>query len=112
MNYYIYPGLKVPPPVKRVSIDTLARLTTEFFGLSLISFRGKSRTIYLVTARFFLMEFAYRHAGFILTEIGSYLNRDHTTVLNGLTTFKNRSATEYEYREQWNTYYRFIQANK
>ena len=112
MNYYIYPGLKIQPPIKRVSLDALAKLTVEFYGLSLKDFQGKTRTMYLVTARFFFMEFCYRHSGFILREIGGYLNRDHTTVINGLVTFKNRSQTEYEYREQWNSYYRFIQANK
>jgi chromosomal replication initiation ATPase DnaA len=60
------------------------------FGLTLHEVRSPARTAKHCRAR----EIAYkacRDAGYTLTQIGNYVRRDHTSVLNGLRNIERRA---------------------
>ena len=58
-------------------------------GISIIDIIGNSRERHIVRARQLVM-FIARREGMTLTSIGSYLRRDHTTVIHGIRTEENR----------------------
>lgn len=60
-------------------------------GVSIIDIIGNRRIRHMVRARQMVM-FIARREGMTLTEIGSYLRRDHTTVIHGI-------KAEYDRRE-------------
>lgn len=64
-------------------LDELAAEITQETGLTLADIRGRDRRRHFARARQLLM-FKARQAGLSLTEIGRFVNRDHTTVMNGV----------------------------
>lgn len=55
--------------------------------------KGRSRMARIVFVRHLYFYLSKRHTGFTLLAIGKLLNRDHTTVINGINSIKNRIAT-------------------
>lgn len=64
-------------------LDELAAEICTETGLTLADIRGHDRRRYFVRARQLLM-FKARQAGISISEIGRFVNRDHTTVLHGV----------------------------
>ena len=60
-------------------------------GVSYKDMRGSKRTQHQVKSRYEAM-YVMRQAGFSVSEIGRFFNRDHTTVMHGLNVHKARKA--------------------
>jgi hypothetical protein len=74
---------EIPQDVPKQRLDEIAEKVCTLYGINLEDLKGKSRRKLFVDARFeFCM--AARHSEHTLTDIGRYLNRDHTTVMHHL----------------------------
>ena len=74
--------------------------TPHVFGKK-TSLSSKNRTRPLVELRFIFF-FIARQMRYSLLEIGQYLGkRDHTTVIHGLSTFKNLYQTDVRFKAQY-----------
>lgn len=71
---------------------------------------SKIRIRELVELRFIFCHIA-RKMAYGLKDIGLYLNRDHTTVLHGLRTFRNLYQTDEYFREKYHKIINIIKTN-
>lgn len=77
-----------------LAMNALAEEVANKTGITLAQMRGPSRTRFVVRARHLFM-FKANQAGVSYTNIGNYLNRDHTTVWHGIKQVK-RSIEKHE----------------
>jgi chromosomal replication initiator protein len=72
---------------REISIDTIQKIVSEYFGLTIDSLKAKTRKKEIVTARQIAMYFAKEHTGFSLKSIGYHFGgRDHSTVIHAIHT--------------------------
>ncbi len=72
---------------REVSIDTIQKTVSEYFGLTVDSLKAKTRKKEIVTARQIAMYFAKEYTGFSLKSIGYHFGgRDHSTVIHAIQT--------------------------
>lgn len=62
------------------TIDDIFTVTSNYFNVSLIDLKGSSRSKNIKQPRQIAIYFAYKYGKFTQSEIGSYLNKDHTSI--------------------------------
>lgn len=100
-----YPKVITGEENKSINLLTLNRLE-DYFDPYLPTIRGTKirldsnrRTMHIVELRFIFFHIA-RSLKYTLKEIGRHLgNRDHTTIIHGLKTFKNLYQTDEKFKE-------------
>ena len=106
-SYYAIPGLPRPEKIN-ITPDLLLIKTSQFFNIGLNFLAGKSRLAEYVKARQFYFYFGRHIEGFTLTSIAKSVNRDHTTVIHGISTLQDMFDTDPLYRKQWAQFIEFI----
>lgn len=81
-------------PSKAISIDKIIRATCDYFQVSLYDIKSKKRNKKIVNARQAAMYLARDLTNFSTTEIGSYFNRDHTTIMHAVEKIDNIKASD------------------
>ncbi len=72
---------------REISIDTIQKVVSEYFGLTIDNLKAKTRKKEIVTARQIAMYFAKEYTGFSLKSIGYHFGgRDHSTVIHAIHT--------------------------
>ena len=69
-----------------------------FFGFESVRILGNNRKAELVRARHMIMKYMF-DCGHFSTDIGRFMQRDHTTVLHACISVKNQVETDVVYRE-------------
>lgn len=84
----------VKTPVKKtVNFDMIVENTAEYFGLNPDTIFSKSRLRDIADARQMIMYLCSKHTNLSTPAIGAKLNREHSTVLHGISAVKDRLAT-------------------
>jgi len=109
---YVFPGLRETEDKfltnvmfernknKRISKQEIIKVIAEEFGVNIMDIESRSRKKEIVNARYVYFATLKIKFDFSLTEIGKHTsNRDHTTVIHGLSTFRDRFGTEDAYRK-------------
>lgn len=90
--------------IKLLSLNELSNYFDDFLPKlynKVLPLNSKSRNRYIVETRFMFCYIA-RSMKFTLSDIGRFLNRDHTTVMHALSTFNNLYQTDEMFREKYN----------
>lgn len=74
------------------TIDDIFTVTSNYFNVSVVDLKGNSRSKNIKQPRQIAIYFAYKYGKFTQSEIGSYLNKDHTSI--GYTVKTMESAIE------------------
>jgi chromosomal replication initiator protein len=74
----------------------------DFYGLTPIQVKGKSRLRGFVKARFISMYLLRRRTGLTLKEIGRMFHRDHTSIIHAIQTIDEVLSLKYDndYQEE------------
>ena len=74
----------------------------DFYGLTPIQVKGKSRLRSFVKARFISMYLLRRRTGLTLKEIGRMFHRDHTSIIHAIQTVEEVLSLKYDndYQEE------------
>lgn len=81
----------VKTPVKRtINFDMIVENTAEYYGLNPDAIFSKSRLRDIADARQMIMYLCNKHTGLSTPAIGAKLNREHSTVLYGISAVKDR----------------------
>lgn len=75
---------------KTVNFDMIVENTAEFYHLNPDSIFSKSRLRDIADARQMIMYLCKKHTGLSSTAIGAKLNRQHATVLHGISAIEDR----------------------
>lgn len=75
---------------KHINFDMIVETTAEYFGLNPDVIFSKSRVRDIADARQIIMYLAHNLIGLSSKAIGSKLNREHTTVLHGISSIEDR----------------------
>ena len=93
-------GERVGAPRRRISVDQVAEVVTEHYGVRLAELQTRRRTREVVVPRQVCMAIARRLSGSSLEAIGRYFGgRDHSTVLYALDRVEKRAAKEPEFKD-------------
>ncbi len=84
------------PVRKSINFDMIVENTAEYFGLNPDAIFAKSRIRDIADARQMIMYLCSKHTGLSTPAIGAKLNREHSTVLHGISAVKDRIATNRE----------------
>jgi chromosomal replication initiator protein len=83
---------------KRVEIQTIISVVTDFYGVKMTDLQSKRRQRSIALPRQVCMFLARRNTRFSLEEIGGYFGgRDHTTVMHAVRTVEERCETDHEF---------------
>lgn len=85
--------LPPPPETDESPLEDIARQVAERHGISVKALRGPSRVRNVAWARQVAMSVA-RSAGFSFPQIGTFFNRDHTTVMHSCAKVSERAAAD------------------
>lgn len=86
---YVAPGLKMPIPKEELP-DAIIKIILEYTGFQEVSqIIAKSRWIERVYARQLCFYFLKSKAKMSLKAIGEKFERDHTTVIHGISSIKD-----------------------
>lgn len=80
-------------------IEKLKNAITEVMGLRFEDYITKSRTQKCFYARMIIINYCRDQENMSLNDIGNIINRDHTTVMHGIKTFKNEIRFNNTFRE-------------
>lgn len=95
------PGISLrAQPKSLVTLNKIATIVCDYFEVDDESFYGKHRKRTVVEARFFFMHYAKNKGKYTLADIGRCINRDHTTVMHGITTLDNLIYTDKRYEKE------------
>ena len=72
----------------------------QVFDISKEKILGKCRQKQYVKSRIFISYYLRTH-GFTLHEIGSILNKDHSSIIHHITTFENEVQCDEQYKQDW-----------
>lgn len=75
---------------KTVNFDMIVENTAEYYGISPDVIFSKVRVRDIADARQIIMYLCNKHTGLSTPAIGAKLNREHSTVLHGITAVKDR----------------------
>lgn len=81
---------------KPINFDMIVETTAEIFHLNPDVIFSKSRMREIAEARQVIMYLAHKHTGLSSKAIGTRLNREHTTVLHGISSITDRMGIEQE----------------
>lgn len=73
-------------------LHDILRLVARTHGVTVADLKGPAQERLISQPRHVAMWLCSRHSGRSLPVIGYYLNRDHTTVLNGILNVEHRIA--------------------
>lgn len=62
------------------TIEDIFKATSNYFNISLVDLKGNSRSKSIKIPRQIAIYFSYKYGKFTQTEIGSFLNKDHTSI--------------------------------
>ena len=83
------------PRLANLSMDTIIRVTAEYFGLTPNDLKGKKRTQNIVFARQLGMYMGRELTDYSTTELGQdFGGRDHTTVMHSIEKIKGKLLTD------------------
>ena len=84
----------------QISVDDVIGLITSEFAISARDLTGKSRTQAISLPRQIAMHLLREHTELSLEDIGRIFgNRDHTTVLYGVTKIRDRKQTDRPFKD-------------
>lgn len=87
----------VKMPVKStIHFDMIVEATAEYYGLNPDTIFTKSRLRDIADARQMIMYLCSKHTSLSTPTIGAKLNREHSTVLHGISAVKDRLETSRE----------------
>ena len=86
--------------VRRLSFDTLVAHAADLFGIAMRDILSNRRALPYCKARWALMRALRDGRECSLPHIGEVLNRDHTTIMHGLTRAQELYATDPDYAEK------------
>lgn len=81
-NIIVEPAMNI----SSYTIDDVFTATANYFNVSLIDMKGKSRSKNIIIPRQIAIYISYKYGKHTQTDIGKYLNKDHTTI--GFTVSK------------------------
>ena len=84
------------PIRKTINFEMIVENTAEYFGLDPNVIYTKSRVRDIADARQMIMYLCSKHTGLSTPAIGAKLNREHSTVLHGISAVKDRLTTSRE----------------
>jgi hypothetical protein len=114
---YTFPGMKYgnisDPEFPFPSIGTfksskeeILEIITEEYDVTVDEIFSKCRKRFIVDARYVVFAMLRRNLRMTLTDIGRYFEgRDHTTVMHGISKFKDLYETDDVYRNKVNRVY-------
>ena len=103
----LYKGLEYDT-AQEFTLRVIMERVKRFTGYSFDELRGKSRKRELVDARRFFSVFALKYApGRTQKEIGKYIRRDHSTVINHRDTHKGLIVSNERYRLRWEEFEKY-----
>jgi chromosomal replication initiator protein len=118
---YVFPGLKLDLKEKRkiqsesrlngyrLSKDEILLIIAEENGVTVNDIVKRSRKREIVNARFMFCGIVKDYFDYSLVKIGEFIdNRDHTSVIHGITEFKYRVQSEEPFRNIVNRIYNKI----
>ena len=62
------------------TIDDIFTVTSNYFNVSIVDLKGNSRSKNIKQPRQIAIYYAYKYGKFTQSEIGTYLNKDHTSI--------------------------------
>lgn len=80
--------------------DTEQRIVSKY-QLSIVQLHSKSRKPALVLARAILMTYYHAALGYSKSTVGHYFNRNHSTVIHGISLIKNEPKVRAVYEENF-----------
>lgn len=87
---------------KTINFDMIVESTAECYGLNPDAIFSKSRLRDIADARQMIMYLCNKHTGLSTPAIGAKLNREHSTVLYGISAVKDRLACSKETADMLN----------
>jgi chromosomal replication initiator protein len=97
ISYYVMPGLKH----REVRFEQVIRKVCDVMKVDRYKILTPDRTKELVFARNMCYFIFRRYFSMTLKEIGQVFERDHTTVIHGITTFENDLGFMKLYKAQY-----------
>ena len=86
--------------LKLAIIENLKDAINEVMGLKFEDYTTKSRSQRLFYARMIVIYYCRERENMTVHEIANLINRDHTTVLHGIKTYKNEIKYNHDFREK------------
>jgi chromosomal replication initiation ATPase DnaA len=97
INYYVMPGLKH----REIRFEQVIKTVCEVMKVDRYKILTPNRSKELVFARNMCYHIFRRYFSLTLKEIGRVFERDHTTVIHGITTFQNDVDFMKVYKSQY-----------
>lgn len=88
--------------VEVVNQTKIIQVVMQVTGVPFDELTSATRTNRIVFARYHCFELMRKYLGATLVHIGRTFDKDHSTVVTGLRTFKNLYAMDTGFREQYN----------
>lgn len=95
---WVHPTAVEIAATKRQRLVQIIEHVAIAFGLSVGELRGPRRMMHIVEARHLVFAVARHETKLALEEIGQALNRDHTTVIFGISATAKRFAEDSQFR--------------
>lgn len=102
MNYFNYPGIRNREKLTfktTVTKEQMTKIVCDYFEIPLERIFKKSRKKELVLGRHVICFLLFKYSKLSKTDIAKFVNKDHTTVINGLRTLQDLMDTEKGVRE-------------
>ena len=125
INPYVFPGLKLTQREReelknsqrslryRMSKDEILQIIAEECSIRVSDISDRTRKKEVVNGRFIFCGIMKEYFGYSLKKIGEFVgNRDHTTIMHSIETYKDRYQTEEYYRSIVNNIYNRIGLTK
>ena len=82
---------------KEIDSDTLKKIIAKHCGVDTEIFQSKDRQREKLLPRYIFMKVMYKYSKLSLKEVGKLVgNRDHSTIINGLSQLNNLMTYDYE----------------
>jgi hypothetical protein len=114
---YVYPGLIVGPAIKNeikksaryykftLNKEEILEIISEECGVNVHDVMKKVRKTELVKVRHIYSAILRKYYGFSYPKIAEIMDKDHTTIIHSVDTFRNRYINEVDYRNLTNKIY-------
>lgn len=111
VNPYIFPGLKLTQKEReelknsqrslryKMSKDEILQIIAQECAIDVEDIASKTRKTEVVNGRFIFCGVMKEYFGYSLKKIGEFVgNRDHTTIIHSIKTYKDRYKNEEHYK--------------
>jgi len=114
---YVYPGLIIGPATKSeikkraryhkltLKKEEILEIISEECGVNVNDVMKKIRRTELVKVRHIYSAILRKYYGFSYPKIAEIMDKDHTTIIHSVDTFRNRYINEEDYRNLTNKIY-------